>query len=244
VTSVTLLPGYAGNSNVAGNAGTSAPGFPTGSWQAPGTAQKSESYIPASALFSGPVTLNDIASISYWTNKATTAADVDWTFLIYTAKTNSGDTGSFYHTRLNSEPYFSSTPVVPANTWHQWSSNDPNNPMRFYDAARSGTFGTYGDPTLAQLQAGPITWGNNTQYDYRTSADTISLFSLQTGSAWANGFTGLVDGLTITLTNGDVGIVNLEAVPVPLPAAAWAGLTLIGGVGGLKGVRRFRRAQD
>ena len=48
---VTLLPSFAGNTNVAGNAANSAPGYPTGSWAGPGNASKSESYVPASALF-------------------------------------------------------------------------------------------------------------------------------------------------------------------------------------------------
>ena len=34
------------------------------------------------------------------------------------------------------------------------------------------------------------------------------------------------------------------AAPVPLPAAAWAGFALIGGLGGAKGLRRFRRVQE
>ena len=237
--SITLTP--SAGSNVNGNAGASAPGFPTGSWQAPGVGGKSELYVAASTLFSTPVKIDDIASISYWTNKGTTAADPDWTFLIYTALTGSGDTGSFYHSRLNSEPYFTSTPSVPANTWHQWSTSDPSNPMRFYDQPRSGTFGTYTDPTLAQLQAGTVTWGNSVSNDY--GGETINIFSLQTGSAWANGFTGLVDGVTIKLNNGEVGTINLEAAPVvPLPAAAWMGMTLIGGVGGFKGFRRMRKS--
>jgi hypothetical protein len=233
-TTVTLLPGAAVNTS--GNAGTSAPGFGTGSWQAPGAGAKQEAYVPVGALFSGSVTIDDIASISYWTNKGTTAADVDWTFLIYTAKTGSGDTGSFYHSRLNSEPYFTNTPSVTANTWHEWSTNDPSNPMTFYDQARSGNFGTYADPTLGDLQAGSVTWANNAQYDY--GSDTVSLFSLQTGSAWSNGFTGLVDGVTITLKNGDVGRINLEAVPAP--ASVVGGLALLGGLGLVSALKRVR----
>ena len=238
-TTITLLPTYAGNTNIAGNAGTSAPGFATGSWQAPGSGAKQESYIAASALFAESVTLNDIASISYWTNKPGTAAAVDWTFIMYTAATGTGDEAPWYHTRLNSEPYFTQTPAVASNTWHAWSTNDPTNPMLFYDQGRSGNYGTYTDPTLATLQAGPVTWANSTTYDYRTSSDVVSLFSLQTGSAWNTGFTGLVDGLTVTLKNGDVGIVNLEAVP--LPAAVWGGMMLLGALGGAKGLRRLRR---
>jgi hypothetical protein len=73
-------------------------------------------------------------------------------------------------------------------------------------------------------------------YDY--GSDTISLFSLQTGSAWSNGFTGLVDGVTITLKNGDVGRINLEAVPAP--ASVVGGLALLGGLGLVSALKRVR----
>ncbi len=104
-----------------------------------------------------------------------------------------------------------------------------------------GILGTYTDPTLSDLQSGAINWqsyysgyANNT-YDYRTAADTLEYFSLQTGSLWANGFTGLVDGVTITLNNGDVGRINLESV-VPEPAM-FSGIVLLG----LFGVGRRRK---
>lgn len=220
--SITLYPSSA--SNVIGNSSTFAPGFPSGSWQAaaPTPGSKSELYVPASALFSTPVTISDISSISYWTNKPGNSGSPDWSFYIYTAKTGTGDTGSFYHSRLTSEPYLTNTPSAsdPANTWHEWSTNDPNNPMRFYDSNRDGgVFGTYTDPTLANLQSGPVTWPTSgTTYNY--GGDTVSLFSLQTGSLWAYGFNGLVDGVTITLNNGDVGTINLEAAqPVPEPSS-------------------------
>ena len=209
-----------GVTNIVGNTTTSAPGFPTGSWQgaANSPGQKTELYIAPTQLFGHAVAIGDIQSVSYWTNKGTTAAAPDWTFYFYTAKQASGNGGSFYHTRLNSEPYLTNTPFVAANTWHQWSTNDPTHPMRFYDTFRDGgIFGTYTDPTLADIQAGPVTWpSTSTTVDYRS--EQILAFSIQTGSAWANGFTGLVDGLTITLSNHEVGTVNFEAAAVPEPA--------------------------
>lgn len=226
---VTLYP--SGASQVSGNTTTSAPGFGSSSWQQTANT-KGELYIGASSLFTGNVTVGDIASISYWTNKPGNAGAPDWTLLLYTAKTGTGDSGTWFKSRLNAEPYFTNS-TDPANTWHQWSTNDPTNPLLFFDQPRSGNFGTYNDPTLAEIQNGQGVGG----HDY--NSEVISLFSLQTGSAWASGFTGLVDGLTITLKNDSLATaidgsrivnVNLEAVPEPSTLAI-AGLGVLGFLG-------------
>jgi len=242
---LTLFPSQASPevgafTNIVGNQATSAPGFGSGSWQAADTTagSKSELYIPVGLLFSGTVTVNDIASIGYWTNKSSGAGAPDWVFLIYTAPQSSGNEASWYHTRLNSEPYLTGTSSVAPGTWHQWSTNDPNNPMRFYDAGRDGNIlGTYTDPTLASLQAGNVSWPHGSSVNY--GSESIEYFSLQTGSGWADGFTGLVDGMQITLKNGDTANVNLEAVP--LPTAAWSAAPLLVGLAGLGVFRKFRR---
>jgi len=237
----TLLYLPAAGSNVVGS-NDAAPGFPSGSWQSSAPGSKSEVYIAASSLFSQPVTIGDIASISYWTNVpgATgqdTGGQPNWTFYIYTPKTGSGDTGSFYHTRLNSEPYFSNASAL-ANTWHQWTSGGAN-AMKFYDVARDGgLFGTYTDPTLAQIQSGPVTWPTSgTSVDYRSEA--VNLFSFQTGSGWGSSFNGLLDGFVVTLNNGDVGIVNFEAA-APLPSPVWGGLALLVMAGAVKKYRQVK----
>lgn len=242
--SLTLYPNSPGVTGANGASGTSAPGFGTGSFQANGTS-KAEIYISASSLFTTPVMISDIASISYFTNKPGDATAVDWTFYMYTNLQTSGNSASWFHTRLNSEPYFSSTPSAsaPANAWNEWSTGG-SNPMKLYDQPRSGTFGTYTDPTLADLKAGPVTWNGSRQtgatVDYRS--EVINLFSFQTGSDWANGFNGKLDGFTIKLTSGDTAKVNFEATAVPEPAtlalASSAGLVL--GVGSL--IRRRRKA--
>ena len=190
------------------------------------------------------IAFSDIASVSYWTNKPGNAASVDWSFYLYTALQASGNTGSFYHTRLVSEPLYNNTPAasVPANSWHQWLSGGAN-PMEFYDSARDGgILGTNNDPTLAVLQGGAYTWGaSGTTVDYRS--ELINLFSLQTGSAWSAGFLGLVDGLTITLRSGEIGTVNLEAAPAAVPepeSVALLGIGLMAMVGGA--MRRRRKA--
>lgn len=240
--SITLTPGSSSPYVISNSGGSNsaAPGFGTGSFQAAaGAGQKSEIYIPVSSLFSGAVHVGDIASISYWTNKSGTGGDPDWTFLMYTKPTGSDDSASWYKSRLNSEPYFSGSTVA-SNTWHEWSSAPGANSMKFYDQPRGGAFGTYTDPTLADLTSGPVTWTNSVTRDY--TAEELNILSFQTGSAWANGFAGLLDGLTITLDDGQVGVVNFEntLTVVPLPGAAWAGLSGLVGLAGFGAIRRRR----
>ncbi len=57
------------------------------------------------------------------------------------------------------------------------------------------TNGGSGELTLAQMQA-----------SYGTQE--IEMISIQTDSGW-NGFDGFIDGLVITLLNGNVGVVDL-----------------------------------
>ena len=238
---ITLLPSSpAAVGSVAGVQGNFAPGFDSGSWQynqgvdLQGSA-KGEIYITPSSLFSTPVTVGDISSISYWTNKPTTPNNVDWSFYIYTQPTGSGDTGTFYHSRLVSEPYFSPNGgSYTPNAWTQWTSN-PTTGLRVYDTARAGNSGTYTDPFLNSAFNGPITYGNSTTHDY--TGESVEYFSLQTGSSWSSGFTGLLDGLTITLKDGDVGIVNFEAVP---ETSTWFVASLAGALLTIQILRSYR----
>ena len=119
--------------------------------------------------------------------------------------------GSFYHLRLNTEHTGTPLASAPPGAWHQWATNDAAFPLKVYDTNRNG--GIFGgiptDPTLATLQAGPITWGPPglvTPTDYRP--EVVRFFNLQTGSCCALGFTGMVDGLTITLKSGHGARVN------------------------------------
>lgn len=68
------------------------------------------------------------------------------------------------------------------------------------------------------------------------TADTqITGISLQAGSGWAGSFVGFVDNAHLTLGSGEVVSANFEAIP--LPAAAWLGMALLGGMGVVRKLR-------
>lgn len=199
-----------------------ADGFGPGSWQANATTGKSEFYVTPQELFGRNVTVGDLASISYFTKKDTThsANTADWFFAIYTAKYVGQDAG-WYGNRISTEPYFAEDIVETAGTWTQWVTGDgQNNRLRFFDSTNNQYFGSYTDGFLSALTA------SNAYKDQQ-----IMYFSIQTGSAWASGFTGLVDGLNIELTTGDIGQVNMIPVPVPEPLTMTAAFLAIGGLG-------------
>lgn len=233
---ITLYPVSPGVAGVSGNTSTSAPGYGGSSFQAGPTLDadgKSEIYITLAELGLSPTTtIADIQSITYFTNKAGGSGAVDWTLNLYTNK-QSGDT-TFYHSHLTAEPYFANQTTASGGQWNQWST-DGATPLRFYDGPRSGDFGNTSpqDPTLATLQGGTFTYAPTTHnltgfsHDYR--GEGIEYISFQTGSAWAPGFSGLLDGFNITLKSGASASVNFEAVP--LPKSVWAGIVLLGGFG-------------
>lgn len=187
-----------------------APGFAHGSFKSDGLL-KTDMYFTVQPLFGDrPVTVGDVANISYWTKKATTHADnlVDWSVIIYTAPyAGDASTPTWYGARFGTEPYFAQNIVDPADTWNQWSSDDPVNRMRFYEStagAPGANFGSYTDPDWAAFKAA------NALSGHPRSGLPVLFFSIQTGSATATGFTGQVDGLRIELTDGSVAKVNLE----------------------------------
>ena len=199
--------------NSQGAPGTSAPGFGPSAWQASalGASSKAEVYLTPAQLFGHPVTVADIASISWWTNKTSGAAD--WYAQIYTVPQGAGDSKPWYRSRLTSEPYLSGGSYTPG-AWTPWSTGDATHPLRFFDSNRNGgALGSYSDPTLSSVTSGPINWaaiyGAGVTWNY--TAEQILYFSMQTGTPWADGFTGLLDGLTVTLATGEVATVNFEA---------------------------------
>ncbi|MEP7002674.1 MAG: hypothetical protein ABI969_19440, partial [bacterium] len=202
-------------SNVAGVAGDYASGHASGSIASNGVA-KSEIYLTPAALFGRDVTLSEIASMSYFTKKGTTHAvePRDWYLTIYTKPFVGQSTAQWYGARIGTEPYFSANILDPASTWNQWSTIGGTNTLRFFEStagATGATFGSYSDPHWSAFVAGnalsgPATTGG----PYSYAGQSLLLFSVQTGSAWAAGFTGQLDGLEITLTDGSVATVNFE----------------------------------
>jgi hypothetical protein len=214
VTPASPVFGSSGN-NVVGVPLDAAAGFASGSLASNGT-NKTDMYFTPESLFGGrEVTLGDVASIAYFTKTgATHVADPrDWFLNIYT-KPYVGDvsTPTWYGDRVGAEPYFSSALTDPANTWNQWSTGGSTNRLRFFEStqgAPGATFGSYVDPDWATFLAGNSLSGS------AYAGHAILFFSIQTGSAWAPGFTGQVDGLRITLTDGSVATVNFETEPTP-----------------------------
>ncbi|MHC4773232.1 MAG: PEP-CTERM sorting domain-containing protein [Planctomycetota bacterium] len=215
---------YAGIEGAAplGVEGDSPAGWGTGSWQAnvPVGAVSPTHYTNANfsseQLFGRDITISELASVSYFTKKGELhSVDAsDWFFKFYTRPYEGSPGSSWYGNRINAEPYFSDSLNAPTNTWNMWqTAAGEDNRLRFFDSSNN-YFGSYTDGFLADLTADP---------DYANQ--DIWFFSVGLGTAWAGGFDGQIDGLTIELTDNTVATVNFE---VPEPATM-----LLLGLGGL-----------
>lgn len=205
-----------GGDNVVGIAGDGAPGFPLGSLASNGIL-KSDIYLTPEALFGGrEIAVGEVARVSYWTKTgALHAVDPrDWYLLVYTKPfTGDASSASWYGSRFGTEPYFSGNILDPAATWNLWASNLPTNTLRYFEStagAPGATFGSYTDPHWAAFIN-----GNSLGTTVHRASQKILYFSVQTGSAWAAGFTGQLDGLRIELTDGSIATINFEPDPTP-----------------------------
>jgi len=185
-----------------------------GAWQTNGST-KAQLYVTPEYLFGREVLVSELKSIAYHTKKPGAGETVDWYVIIYTKPYTGGD-GTWYGNRLNSEPMYSYNLNAPANQWNQWCTDAGTNQLTFFDQARTH-MGFYGGPTLANITAGPINWasypnsGGSTTIDYSTKP--VLYLSLQTGSAWSGGFLGLLDAISITLTDDSSALIDLESLP-------------------------------
>ena len=240
---IVLGPSDAANASAPINTTSSQAAIGTGAWQANGTAV-SQYYLYASTIIGGnsttelglgQLTVSQLSSLSLSTflTPAQAASAPNWFLSIYTAPYTGGEQ-SWYGNRLILEPYLAANYSNPGNQWNTFSTALGTDQLRIDDTALSTSLGFYGEPTLANVQSGPITWstyftgGSSTPINYANQ--NIEGIVLSTGSGWAAGFNGLVDNVNINTSQGNVQF-NLEAVPEPTTLAllglGLAGLVLI-----------------
>ena len=173
----------------------------------------------------GSFTVDDITELSYYSKKpASDTSPVDFYLTLYTEPDGVDDAASWYGRRLTFEPYLSRGLDAPAGQWNQWSTaEDGENVLTFYDSAPLPSaiqYGFYGQPTLAEAQAGAVDWSalvpssyesstSSTPFDY--GSEEIKSIVLATGSGWADDFLGYFDGLRVRLTDGTDVTIDFEA---------------------------------
>ncbi len=208
----------------------------SGSWYKLGVSPKAEVYIKVAPTFGTTFTVDQIASITYRTvNNATNPSGVDFYAVLYTAPYAGGigGLGGWYGQRLIGEPYLTNNYVPPtAMVWNTWATAAGPNQLTFNDSNHSGNQGFYNAPTLADLQAGAIDWSawptnptggsaSGGAIDY--GSQPVDQISFQTGTGWTS-FEGWLDDVTVTLTNGDVYVLDFEPATDPLYVdGTWAG---------------------
>jgi hypothetical protein len=178
------------------NVGDAPAGFGPDSWQGPASGKSNwhARYLAdgdaLSDLFpddAATLTIADLAEISYYTNRPSgTPAGRDWWVQVYTRPTGVGDNASWHHDRFINN--YADHATIDVWTLHSTSSG-----MTFDS---NGLNGPEGEMTLTEFIAAH-------------GDELIEMISVQTDSGW-NGFDGFMDGLVITLTNGNVGRVNFE----------------------------------
>ena len=204
-------PGVSGSPRVADDS----PGARYGSTslQNTNTASKAEVYLTPEALqFTTPVTMGDLASISYWT-KGPLPSREDWFLHIYTnPEGTANDNAGWYGRRITHD----TNAAVTGSGWRQsvvsaftvTGGSVVDGGRKFTNDNRSDPFGySIADPLPADI-----------------ADDTIKFFTFSTNSglnaADGDSLDALLDGLEVSLTNGESVLVDFAAVPEPASALA------------------------
>jgi len=120
---------------------------------------KFEVFFPTYDL--GEITIDDIQTIKFHTNKPLPTNNenpYNFYLVIYTKPDGIND-NNWYGYRLIAEPYYSENINAPADSWIEWTTDSgSSNHLRFYDPDTTGSYGSYTDPFLQNIQQGPINW--------------------------------------------------------------------------------------
>lgn len=166
-------------------------------------------YLSPEMLGVDSMTLADLHSMSYHTKKVGAPVDGNNAPNIYVnvyTEEDGTDDGSWYGYRLTFEPYLSNNLDAPADEWVEWSTDAGTNQLTFFDAPTIGSYGFYGQPTLADLQSGPINWNDYTGSGPVTSIDyaseEVKYIVFDTGSGWADDYEGYLDTIGLVVDGG------------------------------------------
>ncbi len=177
-----------------------------GSWEAAGNNNGvSDDQFSVSVrladIYGGYIPLNKVKSIEFNTLK--NSLQNNQNFVLDLSISNSAG----YARDLILEPKYSRNFSDNLGSWVTWSTNSGVNQLTAYDYA----FGPSENctlPTLQDLQAGPVSWSNET-IDY--SQNSIVMATLSADNPWADTFNGYIDGIKIILNDDSVITVDFEA---------------------------------
>jgi len=167
-------------------------------------------------LFDRRFMIAEIAEIAFYTLKFAEQDGVNFYMNLYTEPYIDGDADWYGH-RLTLEPMHANNFRDTLDNWTEWSTAPGINQLTFYDS-NHGPAGFAGAPTLDRMVLGSIDWPMLTPtgrgiIDY--SDQYVKLIVIDTGNPWAEDFEGYVDAISLTLTDGEQVVINLDAAVGP-----------------------------